>query len=130
LLLELVLGLLVLWLLALLAFWLLRPKGVSTGDTLRVVPDSLRLMRSLIADRAVPWDVRVILVGTLVWLISPIDLIPEFIPVLGPIDDLVVAVAALRYVRRRLGSAELRRRWPGTEAGFATLSRIIGTGAG
>lgn len=129
-LLELVLGLLVLWLLALLAFWLLRPKGVSTGDTLRVVPDSLRLMRSLIADRAVPWDVRVILVGTLVWLISPIDLIPEFIPVLGPIDDLVVAVAALRYVRRRLGSAELRRRWPGTEAGFATLSRIIGTGAG
>jgi hypothetical protein len=62
-----------------------------------------------------------VLVGSLAWLISP---------VLGPIDDIVVAVAAMRFVRRRLGLAELRRRWPGSEAGFDTLTRIIGTGAG
>jgi uncharacterized membrane protein YkvA (DUF1232 family) len=130
LLLELVLGLLVLWLLALLVFWLVRPRGVGVGDAVRVLPDTLRLIRSLVADGSVPLDVRAVLVVMLVWLISPIDLIPEFIPVLGPIDDLVVSVAALRYVRRRLGPAELRGRWPGTEAGFDTLTRIIGSGGG
>ncbi|HEY2887244.1 MAG TPA: YkvA family protein [Candidatus Limnocylindrales bacterium] len=129
-LLEVLLGLLALWLLALVAFWLLRPRGVAAGDAVRVLPDTLRLIRTLITDRAVPLDVRITLVVMLVWLISPIDLIPEFIPVLGPIDDLVVAVAAMRYVRRRLGSAELRRRWPGSEAGFDTLTRIVGTGGG
>jgi uncharacterized membrane protein YkvA (DUF1232 family) len=64
----------------------------------------------------------------LAWLISPIDLIPEFIPVLGPLDDVVVAVLVLRYVRRRVGLEELRDRWTGTPEGFALLSRIIGSG--
>ena len=58
------------------------------------------------------------------WLISPIDLIPEFVPVLGPMDDAVVAVVALRYVRRRVGVAEMRRRWSGTDDGFALLGRV------
>ena len=57
---------------------------------------------------------------------SPIDLIPEFIPVLGPLDDVVVAVLVLRYVSRRMGLAELRRRWQGSDAGFELLARILG----
>ena len=79
------------------------------------------------ADRTAPLDVRLVLVGLLVWIVSPIDLIPEFIPVLGPLDDVVVAVVAMRYVRRRIGIADLERRWQGTPAGFALLSRVIGT---
>jgi uncharacterized membrane protein YkvA (DUF1232 family) len=90
------------------------------------VPDVLRLLRSVIGDRSTPLDVRLVLVGLVAWIISPIDLIPEFIPVLGPIDDAVVAIAALRYVRRRLGIEELRRRWSGTPEGFELLTRIIG----
>jgi uncharacterized membrane protein YkvA (DUF1232 family) len=62
----------------------------------------------------------------LVWLINPIDLVPEFIPVLGPLDDVVVAVLVLRYVRRRLGDDELRRRWPGTSEGYSLLSGGLG----
>ena len=53
--------------------------------------------------------------------------IPEFIPVLGPLDYVVVAVVAMRYVRRRVGIADLSRRWAGTPEGFALLSRLIGT---
>ena len=119
-------GLVLVWALLLVVFWLVRPRGVPLRELLAVVPGVLRLMRSLIADRSVPFDVRAVLVGLLVWLLSPIDLIPEFIPVLGPIDDVVVAIAAMRYVRRRLGGAELRRRWTGSEEGFAVLSRVIG----
>jgi uncharacterized membrane protein YkvA (DUF1232 family) len=68
----------------------------------------------------------VVLVGLLAWLVSPIDLIPEFIPVLGPLDDIVVAVVAMRYVRRRVGSDALRVRWTGSPEGFTLLARVIG----
>jgi uncharacterized membrane protein YkvA (DUF1232 family) len=126
-LLAVVLGLVALWAVLLVIFWLARPKGVSAGELLRLVPDTLRLIRSLITDGSVPLDVRAALAGLLLWLISPIDLIPDFIPVLGSVDDVVVSIVALRYARRRLGLAELRRRWVGTDAGFDTLARIVGT---
>ena len=57
----------------------------------RVVPDLLRLLRDLVGDRTTPLDVRVVIVVLVAWIVSPIDLIPEFIPVLGPFDDVVVA---------------------------------------
>jgi uncharacterized membrane protein YkvA (DUF1232 family) len=121
-------GILALWAVAIGVFWVVRPKGVSIGSLVRLVPDVVRLLRSLIADGAAPLDVRIVLVGLVAWIISPIDLIPEFIPVIGPIDDAVVAIAALRYVRRRVGLEELRRRWGGTPEGFELLTRIIGKG--
>jgi uncharacterized membrane protein YkvA (DUF1232 family) len=97
-------------------------------EIVRVVPDVLRLLRAMITDGSVPIDVRVVLVGLVAWILSPIDLIPEFIPVLGPLDDVVVAVVAMRYVRRRVGVEALQARWPGSPDGFALLLRVIGTG--
>jgi uncharacterized membrane protein YkvA (DUF1232 family) len=119
-------GFLLAWALLLLLLWLLRPRNVPLREALRIVPDILRLVRGLVADRSVPRGVRVALVVLVVWLISPIDLVPEFLPVIGPLDEVVVAVLVLRYVRRRLGEEELRRRWPGTDAGFALLTGILG----
>jgi uncharacterized membrane protein YkvA (DUF1232 family) len=114
------------WVLLLALFWVLRPRGVPIRELMGVIPDVIRLVRSLIGDRSAPLDVRFVLIGLLVWILSPIDLIPEFIPVLGPLDDVVVAVVAMRYARRRIGAAELRRRWVGTDAGFGLLRRVIG----
>lgn len=122
-----VIALVALWALLLGVFWALRPKGASVREVAGVIPDVLRLLRSVIADRSAPLDVRLVLVGLLAWIVSPIDLIPEFIPVLGPLDDVVVAVVALRYVRRRVGVDDLRRRWSGTDSGFALLLRVIGS---
>jgi uncharacterized membrane protein YkvA (DUF1232 family) len=85
------------------------------------------LLRSLIGDRTAPSDVRLALLGLVAWILSPIDLIPEFIPVLGPMDDVVVAIVAMRYVRRRVGTADLRRRWTGSDVGFAMLLTVIGS---
>ena len=121
-------GLLLVWAALVALLWIFRPRDVGLGELLRVIPDVVRLVRRLLGDRAVPVGPKVALVVLLVWLISPIDLIPEFIPVLGPIDDVVVAVLVLRYVRRTVGLEELRERWPGTSEGFALLSRIIGSG--
>src|SRR5262245_5342863 len=118
-------SLLVVWLLLIIVLWLVRPRGASLSELLRLIPDVLRLVRDLIADRDTPIGVRLALIGLLAWLISPIDLIPEFIPVLGPLDDVIVTVLILRYVRRRLGDAELRRRWRGTDDGLARLLTIV-----
>jgi len=113
------------WLLLVVALWLMRPRDVRVVDLVRLVPDVLRLVRNLLTDRTVPGVVRFALVVLLGWLVSPIDLIPDFIPVLGPLDDVVVAIIILRYVRRRLGDDELRLRWPGTPEGYELLSGIL-----
>lgn len=62
------------------------------------------MVRALIASRSTPLGVRVALIALIASLLNPIDLIPEFIPVPGPLDDVVVAVLVLSYVRRRLGT--------------------------
>jgi uncharacterized membrane protein YkvA (DUF1232 family) len=116
------------WVLLIALLWILRPRDVGLRELIDVVPDVLRLVRDLIADRSTPTGVRIALIVLLAWLISPIDLIPEFIPVLGPLDDVVVAVLVLRYVRRRLGEEQLRRRWRGSADGFALLTGVMGKG--
>jgi uncharacterized membrane protein YkvA (DUF1232 family) len=121
------LTLVALWAFLLVIFWALRPKGVTVRELVGLIPDILRLLRSLIGDRTAPLDVRLVLVGLVAWILSPIDLIPEFIPVLGPMDDVVVAIVAMRYVRRRVGTADLQRRWTGSDAGFAMLLTVIGS---
>ena len=119
-------GLVAVWALLVALLWVLRPRDVALAELVRFVPDLVRLVRSLLADREVEGRVRVALAFLLAWLVSPIDLIPEFIPVLGPLDDVVIAVIVLRYVRGRIGTEELRRRWSGSEAGFGLLVRLAG----
>ena len=75
-------GLVVLWVALLALFFVLRPKDVPVRELIAVVPDVLRLLRSLVRDGTVPVDVRLVLVGLICWIVSPIDLIP----VLGPLD--------------------------------------------
>ena len=122
---TIILGLVAAWLALLVVLWLLRPRDVGARELVRVVPDLLRLTRDLLLDRSAPRGVRFALVVLLAWLVNPIDLIPEFIPVLGPLDDVIVAVIVLRYVRRRLGEEELRRRWRGTPEGWTLVERLL-----
>jgi uncharacterized membrane protein YkvA (DUF1232 family) len=124
-----VVGLLLVWLVLVGVLWLVRPRDVGLGELVALVPDVLRLVRDILADRSAPTVVRLALVGLLAWLVSPIDFIPEFVPVLGPLDDVIVAVLVLRFVRGRLGLSELRRRWHGSDAGFDLVARVVG-GAG
>jgi uncharacterized membrane protein YkvA (DUF1232 family) len=120
------LGLAAAWVLFVVLLWLLRPRDARLRDVARVVPDIARLCRDVLADPGAPAGARIAIAGLLVWLVNPIDLIPEFIPVLGPLDDVIVAVLVLRYVRRRLGIEELRARWRGTPEGFGLLQAVMG----
>ena len=120
------LGLVAVWAVLIALLWAFRPRNAGLADLLRVIPDLLRLVRDLLRDPTVPLWPRVMLAILLVWLVSPIDLIPEFIPVLGPLDDVVVAVLVLRYVGRRVGLPELQRHWRGSPEGFALLRPLLG----
>ena len=121
-----VVGLATAWLAFILLLWVMRPRDARLGDLLRVVPDIVRLCRDLLADRDTAPGVRIAIAGLLLWLLSPIDLIPEFIPVLGPLDDIVAAILVLRYVQARVGVEGLRSRWRGTPEGFELLRAVMG----
>ena len=115
-------------LLVLLALYARRhPETVSMRDALRLLPDLLGLLRRLTADRTLPRGIRVRLVLLLVYLASPIDLVPDFLPVIGYADDAIIVALVLRSVIRKAGSGPLERHWPGTPAGLALIQRLAGT---
>ena len=119
-------GLLLLWGVLLLLLWRARPPDLTVREALRLLPDLVRMVRRLAADRSVPRDVRVRLWLLLAYLLSPVDLVPDVVPVLGYADDVVVVALALRSVVRASGAAAVRRAWPGGPAGLAVVSRLAG----
>ncbi|WP_030456687.1 YkvA family protein [Herbidospora cretacea] len=118
------------WLILVATLAFLRPRGGLLREALRVLPDVLRLIRRLAADRDLPRGVRVRLGLLLVYLAVPIDLIPDFVPVLGYADDAIVVVAVLRSVVRRAGLPAVRAHWPGTDDGFEVVRRLTGMDGG
>jgi len=118
------LGMVLVWLALVIALVVVRPRGGLLREALRVLPDVLRLVRRLAADKALPRGVRVRLWLLLAYLVVPIDLIPDFIPVLGYADDAIIVVAVLRSVVRRAGLDAVRAHWPGTEDGFAAVAKL------
>jgi uncharacterized membrane protein YkvA (DUF1232 family) len=119
-------GLLLLWGVLLLLLWRARPPDLTVREALRLLPDLVRMVRRLAADRSVPRGVRVRLWLLLAYLLSPVDLVPDVVPVLGYADDVVVVALALRSVVRASGTAAVRRAWPGGAAGLAVVSRLAG----
>ena len=119
-------GLLLLWLLLLAVLWRLKPEGSVLREAVRLLPDVVRLVARLARDRALPRGVRVRLWLLLGYLASPVDLVPDVVPVLGWADDAVLVVWTLRSVVRRAGEDALARHWPGTPDGLAALRRLVG----
>jgi uncharacterized membrane protein YkvA (DUF1232 family) len=123
-------GLLLAWAALVVALVIARPRGRLLREALRLLPDVLRLLPRLAADRSLPRGVRVRLALLLAYLASPIDLIPDFIPVIGYADDAIIVTAVLRSVARHAGVQGIKRHWPGTEDGFTALCRLTGLPAG
>lgn len=119
-------GLLLLWVLLLAVLWRVRPEGSVLREAVRLLPDVVRLVARLARDRGLPRGVRVRLWLLLGYLASPVDLVPDVVPVLGWADDAVLVVWVLRAVVRRAGDDALARHWPGTPDGLAAVRRLLG----
>lgn len=122
-------GLLLLYLALLLLLWHANrgsddPQRLR--DVMRLLPDVVRLLRRLAADPSLPRRVRVTMLLVIAYLASPIDLVPDFIPVLGYADDVLLVAIALRSVLRHAGPDALTTHWPGTPGGLRLVERLAG----
>jgi uncharacterized membrane protein YkvA (DUF1232 family) len=99
--------------------------GVEARALARFVPDCLVLFKRLLAEPVVPRRWRGLLVGVVAYLAFPLDLIPDFIPVIGYVDDAVVVALALRGILRAAGPEAVARHWPGPSRTLATVLRLI-----
>jgi uncharacterized membrane protein YkvA (DUF1232 family) len=88
------------------------PPGVAK-DLAGFLPDCVTAMRVLRRDPRVPRRARVAVVIAMLWVLSPIDLIPEFLPVIGPLDDIIAVAVLLRYAGRSVPRQVLLDAWPG-----------------
>ncbi len=113
------------WVVLVALLWLHRPTRDIAMPALRALPDIVRLARKLLADPRTPTRHKVALVVLVVWLVSPIDLLPEFLPGIGPLDDIVAAAVILGWVGRQTGTRRLRELWPGDPAGFDVVARML-----
>lgn len=89
------------------------------------IPDLVVLFRGLLRDPRVPRGSKVWLWVGLIWIVSPIDLIPEFIPVAGPLDDAIVAFLVLRRVLRSTERRVLSEHWRGTQHMLELLQGVV-----
>jgi uncharacterized membrane protein YkvA (DUF1232 family) len=119
-------ALLVAWGVLVLFLVLARPKGSLVQEAMRLLPDTLRLLRRLATDRTIPRGVRLRLWLLFVYLAVPVDIIPDFIPIIGYADDAIIVCVVLRLVVRRAGADAVHRNWPGTEDGLTALWRVAG----
>lgn len=101
------------------------PPGLAK-DLATVLPACVTTARRLRRDPRVPRRVKLAVAIAALWVLSPIDLIPEFLPVIGPLDDIVVVALALRYAAKRVPPQALVEAWP---AERRILSRLAPTTA-
>src|SRR3954469_24005460 len=98
------------------------PEGVAK-DLAAFLPSCVKMLRALRGDPRVPRRAKVAVGFAALWAISPIDLIPEFLPIIGPLDDIVVIALALRYAGRQVPREVILDAWPGNPA---LITRLLG----
>ncbi|MEU5722220.1 DUF1232 domain-containing protein [Micromonospora sp. NPDC047738] len=98
------------------------PPG-TLRDLAAFIPDCITTVRRLRKDPRVPRRAKIAILIAGLWVASPIDLIPEFLPVIGPLDDIVVVALALRYAGRQVPRDVLLAAWPGEPR---LIERLLG----
>ena len=122
-------------LLVLLAIWVLVVivlvvvgHALLARELALLLPNLIRLFGGLLRDGRVPLRAKLVVGVASLWLASPIDLIPEFIPIVGSLDDAIVGALALRFVLRTTDGSVVREHWRGDPATLERLLRIVSWG--
>lgn len=92
----------------------------------RLLPDVARLLVRLMRDERVPWHGKAVAAGAAAYVVSPIDVLPDVVPVIGKLDDVFLVVRALRHLTNTAGYDVVRELWPGTDDGFLALMVLTG----
>lgn len=113
------------WLVALVAL-IVAGRRMAARRLVKAVPDLVALLRGLRKDPRVPRGAKRWLLVALVWVLSPIDLVPEFIPIVGPLDDIVVVVLVLRHLLKSTPSEVIVEHWRGDPVVLEKTLRFAG----
>jgi uncharacterized membrane protein YkvA (DUF1232 family) len=114
----------VVWLIVVAAL-ILAGRKVEAKQLARLLPDLATLLRGLLRDPRVPRSSKILVGFAIVWVVSPIDLLPEFLPVIGPLDDVIVVALVLRHVVKRAGPEVVRDHWRGDPAMLERALRAL-----
>jgi len=107
--------------------WLIRAGRRDTAVAItRFIPDCVVLFRRLLGDDRTPSSSKLLLVGLVAYLLMPLDLVPDFIPVAGQLDDAIVVTLVLRRLLRATGHDVIAEHWPGPPATLSVLLRAAG----
>jgi uncharacterized membrane protein YkvA (DUF1232 family) len=93
-------------------------------EVARFVPDCVVLFKRLLRDPRVPRRAKVAVLLLIPYLVSPIDLVPDFIPVLGQLDDAILVAATIAYVTRKAGPGVVADLWPGSDRGLRVVLSV------
>ena len=115
------------WLLFIVVLWLHRPSHDRAAIMLRLLPELARLAYRLARDGDTPRRYRVGLVALGLYLASPLDLIPDILPAIGALDDVILTGIVLRWVGRGVGAERIERHWAGSPEGLAAVQEMLGT---
>lgn len=123
-------------LLVLIAIWIvvvvvlvIVGRALLARELALLLPNLIRLFGGLLRDARVGLPAKIVVGIASLWLASPIDLIPEFIPIVGTLDDAIVAALALRFVLRTTDGAVIREHWHGDPATLERLLRLASLGS-
>ena len=88
------------------------------------IPDCLILFRRLLGDERLPRSRKLLVAALVAYLAFPLDLVPDFIPVIGQLDDAFIAAVVLRAIARAGGADLLREHWPGPQRSLQIVQRL------
>lgn len=108
---------------------LLAGRRSDAATLARFVPDCAVLFARLGRDRRLPRRIKLVLLGLVAYLAFPLDLVPDFVPVVGQLDDAILVALALRFTLRWAGPELLREHWPGSQASLRMVERLAGATA-
>ena len=103
---------------------LLVGRGNDAREVARFLPDCIVLFRRLLQDDRVPRRAKLVLGLLVLYLVMPLDVVPDFIPVAGQLDDAILVAAGIAYVARRSGRDVVAELWPGSERGLRIVLRF------
>ena len=109
--------------LAIVATLMLAGRRSSARALAGFVPDCAVMFRRVLARPDTAWWERAGLVALVAYLVSPLDIVPDFVPVAGQLDDAVIVALALAFVLRRHGEGAIRAAWPGPEGSLRVVLR-------
>jgi uncharacterized membrane protein YkvA (DUF1232 family) len=111
------------WVVAIVVLFLVG-RRLAARELATLLPNLVRMCRTLLRDPRVPRGSKVLVGFAVLWFISPIDLVPEFIPVLGPLDDAILAALVVRHLVKRAGREVVAEAWPGDPATLERMFRL------